>query len=364
MGVIFFAISERYMKAAIAKTVFITGADGSLAAPDIYGKPPQAPYGATNDKLKTTAIPGVSGLSPSTALSSTLGNLLGTGSTLKDAISTATKLIGGDKSVIENLKTNMIGNVLSSAGYPNLAKQVPGLLKGDIKTNLLNMYTQNNPQLKVILGGVETLKKLNNVDSIDDLLAVAGEFTGNTELGKVLNISAELNVAKSLITMANDLGLPALGNAIINRIDNAKDKKAVKLDTLDSAAKNSNLGAIGDTVNEYGSNVVNGVNPKLVITVLSSYTIPEDNKLTNEQLTTALISACNKIDADWMYKKRKDKKVINYEPFMSLSTDARKLLLANPTYTSYILSAESLSINSAVNIAKGQYPYLPVNIAA
>ena len=65
-----------------------------------------------------------------------------------------------------------------------------------------------------------------------------------------------------------------------------------------------------------------------------------------------------------MYKKRKDNKVINYEPFMSLSTDARKLLLANPTYTSYILSAESLSINSAVNIAKGQYPYLPVNIAA
>lgn len=51
-----------------------------------------------------------------------------------------------------------------------------------------------------------------------DLLKIAGEFTGNSELASMLNLSKEMAFAKVVIDSANSLGIPALGKKDLRRL--------------------------------------------------------------------------------------------------------------------------------------------------
>lgn len=354
----------------LARTSFESGADETLATPDIYGgNVPDTPVGALRDSINNgSSVEGVFGLGGGL---SGLGGLLsqdmesftaGFGKYEK-GIKTLTSVLNGDKSLIENLKTNMVGDLLTSAGFGATATQVAGsLLRGESPMAAVTILAQGNPNLKLIMNGVETIVGAKDIDSIEGLLAVAGKISGMEGLGKLLNIGPQLGVIKSLIDKANFLGIPELAKALVNTIDNPEDKKKVELGATLGAAQGANLTMLKDIINKHGASAVSGMYPLMVGQILSSYRYPTDKQYASLEEANGLVAVCNQLEVNWMHELRGSARVVSLRYLTNISKDAKELLYMLNTTREAVMVATKYPQSSILGIAQRQYPYTPLPI--
>ena len=355
----------------LAKTSFQSGADETLATPDVYGGgAPTTPIGAVRDSINSgSSIQGMFGLGDGISgigqlLSQDMASFTSTFSKYEQGIKTVTDVLNGDSSILNNLKTNMVGDLLTSAGFGKTAVDLAGsIIDGKDPMAAVGILAQANPNLKLVLDGVETVVGAKDIDSIEDLLAVAGKISGMDGIGKLLNIGPQLGIVKGLIDKANFLGIPELAKALINTIDNPDDKKKVELSVTLGAAQGGNLTMLNEVISSYGAEAVSGMYPEMVGQILSSYRYPTDNKSATLTEAQNLISICNELDPDWMHDTREEVRVVSTRYLTNVSTDAKELLyLQDDTREAAMVGAQYPS-SSLISIAQRQYPYTPMSIS-
>ena len=355
------------MKAKIAQAVFQSGADESLAAADVYNKPVEGPMGASSSVTSDNKLMGLDSLTGSLGgvgelLSGSVSNVKGFGN-LKESIGTLTKVINGDDSFIDSLKTNIAGDLLKSTGlssdYIGVANT---LMRGGDPLSALQTLSATNPQLKIISDGIEVYTKVKDVDSIEDLLSVASTITDDLGIGEMFNITAELSVMSSLINKARDLGLPNLADAIISRISDDKDKETVETNAALSLATSGNIDGLNDYLDRYGKDKLLGLYPDVLKTLLAAYHIKSENTKSDSELGQLLMQTCLKIDGQWYKTDRNGELVDHYKELTTASTDAKRVLATVPEIRHMVLSTPFYSEASLINIASKQYAYMPLSL--
>lgn len=358
------------MKPNLAKTSFATGADESLAAPDVYAEPPQSPIGAISDTVSGASLLDMGGFLPGFGgglgelLSTDLSQLDSTFKNLEKGLSTVTKVLGGDKSFINDLKTGMVGDLLTSAGFGESAVDFAGaLMSGKDPMSALDSLARNNPDLKVIMDGVDVVIAAKDIDSIDDLLKVAGQISGMPVIGDILQIGPHLSVIKGLVDKANFFGIPELARALIDTVTDKDEKKTLELNSALGAAQGSNLDMLEGLLNKYGSSNLKGLYPSLVKTTLTNYRYPDNKTEPTLALSSALINLCNRIDPNWRFTMRDGVQIDNTDCFNRLSKDAKELFLFDPVTRDITLLATDYPESSLMGIAQRQYPYTPMPLS-
>lgn len=357
----------------LARTSFESGVDESLATPDVYGGgAPTDPLGAIRDSINSgTSIQGMSleSLGGDGGMLGGLGKILSSDmktfteqfGKYEKGISVVTNVLNGDKSLIENLKTNMVSDLLSSAGFGTTAtKAATSLINGENPMDVVGNLARANPDLKLIMDGVETVVAAKDVDSIEDLLAVAGKISGMDGLGKLLNIGPQLGIIKGLVDKANFLGIPELAKALTNTIKNPKDKKKVELGASLGAAQGANLTMLDDIIARHGAAAVSGMYPLIVGQILSSYRYPNETKYATLSEANKLVSLCDQIEPDWMHEKRYGRECISTRYLVNVSKDAKELLYMLDETREAAMVGGKYPATSIMGLAQRQYPYTPM----
>ena len=355
----------------LAKTSFESGADETLATPDVYGgAAPEGPIGAVRDSINSgNSIQGLSGDMFGGGALGGLGKLLSQDmesftsqfGKYEKGIKAVTSVLNGDKSLIDNLKTNMVGDLLTSAGFGSTATQIAGsLLNGGNPMDTIGILAKGNPNLRLIMDGVETVIAAKDVNSIEGLLAVAGKISGMEGLGKLLHIGPQLGIIKGLVDKANFLGIPDLANALIKTIKDPEDKKKVELGVTLGAAQGANLTMLREIMNKHGADAVSGMFPQMVGQVLTSYRYPADKKGPSVAEANVLITLCNDLDRNWMHENRGSVRTISTRHLVNVSKDARELLYLLDTTRETTMVASKYPATSMMGIAQRQYPYTPM----
>lgn len=353
----------------LARTSFESGADETLATPDIYGgNTPDTPIGAMRDSINegnSISIPGIGdgfgGLGE--LLSQDMASFSAAYGKYEQGIKAVTSVLNGDKSLIENLKTNMVGDLLTSAGFGKTATQLAGsLINGDNPMDIVGSLAKANPNLRLIVDGIETVVGAKDIDSIEDLLAVAGKLSGMEGLGDLLQIGPQLGIIKGLVDKANFLGIPELANSLMKTIKDPSDKKKVELGASLGAAQGGNLTMLKDIIGKHGAAAVSGMYPQMVGQILSSYRYPTDKKYATVSEANNLISICNELDKDWMHENRESNRVISMRYLTTVSKDAKELLYLLDSTREATMVASKYPSTSLMGLAQRQYPYTPMAI--
>lgn len=356
----------------LAKTSFESGADETLATPDVYGgSAPETPVGALRDSINSGGIQGIAGDLGGSKFGG-LGKLLSQDmesftaqfGKYEKGIKAVTSVLSGDKSLINNLKTNMVGDLLSSAGFGDTATQVAGtLLTGGNPKDILGSLAKANPNLRLVMDGVETIVAAKDVNSIEGLLAVAGKISGMEGLGELLHIGPQLGIIKGLVDKANFLGIPALANALINTIDNPEDKKKVELGVSLGAAQGANLEMLGQIIGKHGAEAVSGMHPNIVGQILSSYRYPADKKQATLAEANKLFNMCKSLEPNWMHDFRnKQTKTLSTRYLVNISKDARELFYLLDETREATMLGPHYPATTTIALAQRQYPYTPISI--
>ena len=358
----------------LAKTSFETGVDESLATPDVYGGgAPTSPLGALRDSINSgTSVQGISmdalgggdggmlgGLSK--ILSSDMKTFTDQFGKYEQGIKAVTNILSGDKSLMDSLKSNMVGELLTSAGLgTNVTAAAQSLLKGGNPMDIVGNLARGNPNLSLIMNGVETIIAAKDVNSIEGLLAVAGKISGMEGLGKLLHIGPQLGIIKGLVDKANFLGIPALAKALTDTIKNPEDKKKVELGATLGAAQGSNLVMLEDIMARHGAAAVSGMYPLMVGQILSSYKYPAEIKFATVAEANKLVSICTQLEPDWLYEKRDGRQTISTRYLVNVSKDAKELLYLLNTTREAVMVAGKYPATSIMGLAQRQYPYTPM----
>lgn len=358
------------MKPNLAKTSFESGSDERLAAPDVYANPEQSPVGATRDSLgSTSSIPGMDkvlggGSSPLNKLSDKLKAFDKNGQLAK-AISTATTILKGDKAALTELKTGMVNDLLKSAGYGSQVQELAGaLVKGEKPLSALENMARNNPNLKVVMEGVDMVVEAKNIGSVEDLMRVAEKITGLTGLGELLHITPQLSMLKTLVDKANELRLPGLASAILEQVHDPEDRKLLDINAAWGAAAGSNLPLLTQILDKHGAQNVIGLYPTIVTALLTNYRFEEKDAQPTQAKLQALLNLCTRLDSSWRIHPRGPIHLDHLEPFMTLSADAKSLLMLDDTLRVLALTASGYSKLDLLSIAAKQYPYTPILLSA
>lgn len=357
----------------LAKTSFESGIDESLATPDVYGGgAPTDPLGAVRDSINSgTSIQGLSldSLGGDGGMLGGLGKILSSDmksfseqfGKYEQGIKVVTGVLNGDKSLINSLKTNMVGDLLASAGFGATATAAAtSLLNGGNPMDIVGNLAKANPNLKLIMDGVETVVAAKDINSIEDLLSVAGKISGMDGIGELLNIGPQLGIIKGLVDKANFLGIPALAKALTDTIKNPEDKKKVELGATLGAAQGANLAMLEDIMSRHGAAAVSGMYPLMVGQILSSYRYPTETKHATLSEANKLVSLCNQLESDWMYEKRDGEQCISTRYLVNVSKDAKELLYMLDTTREAAMIGGKYPATSIMGLAQRQYPYTPM----
>lgn len=394
------------MATSLAKTSFESGSDAALAAPDAYPKVlptvlvsdtvgPNYPRGgggipeisgggfgggmtgptdfagilgsilgpgsAANTTANNQTIGRSSGGSLSDLLNKDLKGLLGNSKDLAAGIDKITRVLNGDKNLIRDLSKGVVGDMLTSAGFGKVAKDMAGaLMDGRKPMDAFDILAKNNPQLQVIIDGVQVVVGAKDIKSIDDLLGVASRLSGMDGLGELLDISAQMSVVKGLVDKANELKIPALANSLLDTIKNPTDRKIIEIASALGAASGSNMTALDTMLEKYGSDNIRGLYPEIVGTLLSNYKLPDGAPFATPAQAADLVTMCNELDIGWFQTERNGVMVPQTEKLLGLSKDAREVLMKNNTLKPIIMMAEEFQKIDLIALARRQYPRTPI----
>lgn len=368
-------------KARVADTTFKTGQDGTLATPDIYGKPPQEPVGATTSvstaggSLDLSKIMGIPSTKPLTGASNVLAaSTVAKIQNMTGVVGVVMGQLAGNNTIsmdtLKSISPDTVGKLANAMGYPQITSILNNTKQIDYTNpQFLDNLAKSNPYAKVLIDGTNTLIKGKDIKNVDDLLKIAGEFTGNTGLASMLNLSKEMAFAKVVIDSANSLGLPALGKKILDNYKDKKEKRQLELNTANSLAEGGNLTELNQLVDNYGSASVLFVNSEIIKTLLANYTRPESIDPTIKVKDTATLLSelklsLEKIDKDWKFTKRGDSTIYNSEVFTCLSQDAYDLFLTDVDLCIPAVMAKQLQLTDfgfdPISALQNQYPYAPI----
>lgn len=354
---------------AIAKTTFVVGADESLAAVDAYGGPPQAPVSDTTsigaarmltlDKYLVNPVETLENLIIATVPK--IKDFESLQENIKAGINKLSEIMDKPEKFFNDIKGGLIKDMVTAVGYGKQADDLTKMIMGEQGAmSPLDFLSKNNPKMKVIIDGIETVRSAKDLTDVSDLLKVIGDLSGNKDLASVLNIGPQMSVVKTLVGKAMELNIPGMTDSILDILDGDYEKALAKLHSVPLAAKYADLDFIQKVMTEFTPERVAGMAPELVNEILKHYKFPIDAVKTRDQMANDLLIMCGQLDPRWDTDTRDGVDVYSLKNMTDLSDDAKDVLMRFPKHVGAALAGDEYKSSSLVDMGRINYPYMPI----
>lgn len=359
--------------AKVAKTTFQTGPTDKVAVADVYADVQQTtalnvlPVKVSNGVMDivNNALGKITGAVKPSLFGNALSDVLA-GKSLKktEAFTKLTGAITGIKSGFEGdlnqLKSSVLTDVLGSVGFISNPKAIAdGILGLPGGKPLKSITLKNVPNLKVILNGVETVRNFKNPDGMASALNMLGQITGNSELGKVLDLEANFAVANGLMKTLGDRQIPGIVDALIDRFGNDKKSKAAfAKHTLPVVTKTGDLAAINAVLNNVEPAAVIAIQPLSTTDIVSNLQLPPEKFSVDVAFAQSLVDTLTKVDPKWNEAKQGTGPAVDLTIYQKANAIASDCFMLLPAHQVAMSIAIYYNTDSAISMARERYPYV------
>lgn len=319
---------------ALVPPVFSTGPTSIAAAIDIYGKPPTIAVTGISDAQ--TAINDLTKFQIADAFLPTTVSKI---KTIADFATKVSKLdkktvlanlstnLGINKESLNNLKGNLLTNLLSASGYIDQPSEVANALLGvpgslSAEQLVLNQY----PQLKIIVDNVEHFRKGGDFDEVGAATTILKNVLGNQEVIEMLNLGTTVNALNAVTGILAEYRIPEITTLVLSKLRSEKEKKEYLSGGVPNAVKSSDLHFIQMAIDELGVARVKSLYPNIVEELLSNYIHPFEEDVVTVTNLNKFYGILNLFDSNWDKYNRNGVLVKNYGVFEKISKDALELL--------------------------------------
>lgn len=318
------------MSLQIAETKFITKSSSGLAAVDVYGQSPTkeaknagsilsgigAGFNTPNTAGKINSI--VDGLTK--ALENTKGK------SFEDQMKAIKAVVGGKDALLKDFKNSIVSDVLTNVGFGANAKEIAGVLVGDRDpSNLLSALGKTNPQMKIVVNGIQTVMSAKDLDTAQGIGNLLGKLSGNSELVKVFDLQPEAMLLKSLLDKATMFRIPALVDSILDSTDSDEQKTSLLVASTPKAAFHSDLNTITKAMDKIGDANTLRTHPTLITDILGNF-VPVSGEAATPADGVLLREVLDRLQPEWWLTDRGGRRVYNLDMFYNLSVDAYSVL--------------------------------------
>lgn len=313
----------------LAKTTFETGLDTKLATPDVYKDPKTTPQNnlpntpsVTNSKVAESYLP----------ISNKQGNLSDglriwkdPKTNIEDTLDKLRGVINNPRELRRNLGKTVFGNILAHTGYKGDIDAVVNMIGNKPSTNdILNAVGVISPDAKILVDGIEHIRKAKDLDTLFGVSTLISELTGNTELMKVLHIGSHLAMVKTIVDIALEFRIPEVIDYVIKDIKNKKEQRQLRLMSVLPAALHSNIEYIYSVINDnkIGLGRVRITFPNLITTILEHFRFYQVSDKNGPTVSKRLVDLLFLLDNDWLKYYRQEKEIISIERMGKITPDA------------------------------------------
>lgn len=325
-----FFLLEITVALVIAETTFITKQGSGLAAVDVYGdidKSPKSPGGSLSGLPGNIKTPNMAG--EINKITDLFTKAMG-GKSTEDAIKGVRDILKNKDKLLDNLKEGLYKDVLTNVGLGPQAGDITDVLAGrkDPKT-LLGTAAGYSPQMKIVVNGVEKILAAKELGTATGVVNLLTELTGNTELGKVLNLAPEFLLYGSLLGDATKLRMPELIDVIFEKSADVDQREKVMITGIPTVVANSDIETLEKIATTLGNEALVAIQPDIIPSILTNYKTLSGLPPTPadvEQLTTML----ERIDTKWLTYNRYGVDVVDLSVLNNLSPHAYEALRLVP----------------------------------
>lgn len=310
------------MSLKIAETTFITKADSGLAAVDIYGdidKEAKSPGGQTSGLGGGIRTPNIAGEINKITEDLTKA-LQGTGS-FEDTIGRVNDILKNKDKLVDNLKDAVSNDLLTHIGLGAQAGTITDILAGrKDPSDLLGVVAATNPQMKIVVSGVEKILDAKDIGTANGIASLLGELTGNTELAKVFDLAPEFLIYSTLLDDMTKLRIPELIDLVFDEVDESQKSKLMTA-SIPRVAKRSDLLTLEKISDYVGRYALQSTHPDIIKDLLANYKTVSGELPTAEEITH-LKGVLDNIDETWWSYNRDGKEIPDLGVLSNLSEHA------------------------------------------
>lgn len=355
----------------IASTIFKSGADDKIDAADIYMERPESQPPKTireaadktaaqvgevfvgekgiNVAIKSIAFgeDGKIGLDKKAFVDQVMAetnnfNTLLT--TVKDKTQTAILKAVGFKDEADVLKAVGASGIAGALGVGGAAEGSKSLLT-----------VQN---AKVVINNVTTIvDKAKDVKDARDVVSLLNSISGNSTLAKALDMQAQFAVLGTMMERISAFRIPGAIDAILDKIQSDKDKKAFLLENVEKAIRNSDMETVQKTIDVCGAKAIMARVPNAPRLILTFYRFQKTTGAVNfGVLRTQLIGILNTLNVNWHRYSRNGVLISNLEVYTYSAPDALDLLRGHPDHRIAATIAPKYRMVSNMSSLQRKYP--------
>lgn len=288
---------------------------------------------------------------------------------------------GSLSELTDNLKTSLIGEVVSSVGInPEIANaykfyengSFDGMSVSDYAATIVGAAGKaNGLDVTNILVQIDGVQKLVECDPFDlkSMASILTDMTGNSELFSFLDVGAITGTLSTVLQFANDWSIPELVKHALDSVDDYELKlKMLKNSAISASVKGDvkltkyyvdeledkcdNIPDITG-ISKYG---VDTIAHMLCTNLIRHYRINEKDKYSKPQYGNELIAFLTRLNPYWIHT---DNEVFNFNDLSLASKDALDVL----RYTEYrapATVAQFAKQRSADDVIRATFPQLLV----
>lgn len=197
------------------------------------------------------------------------------------------------RNILNDIGTKTATNIVDSLrfGAP-VNRALNSLITTGKVTNQDELINQYMPNLRVVINNGDVKRLVTgDYNNAKDVASLLTSITGNTEIAKAFDVTAQFAVLNGVITKARALGIDQLLDTMLDQIDDEGDKQTFLLTGTSAAADGCDLSYLTQALQKSDRNAILAHTPDVVDRMLSSYKegVPFDD----------FIAICDQIKPQW-----------------------------------------------------------------
>lgn len=217
------------------------------------------------------------------------------------------------------------------------------------KDELIDHYA---PNLRVFMkdGGV---KKLANGEykNAKDVASLLTTITGNTEIAKAFDLTAQFSILNAVLIRARKLGIDRVLDVVLDEIQDDKDKQKFLLEGVAQAASECDLPYVNKVIEEVGKTAVLSQTPDIIDRILTGYSDKVD--------FNATIQLCDSLSPNWDKVNRNGTMVNNLAVYATANSIVLGKMLVDDRFKACAAIVADFPANTLDGICKDMYQYSP-----